>query len=279
MQSAPWNPYQDKAPQSNRQSRATPQSPLSPGQPSEQSMNSHLGSQNPYLNSANSNNMSARNSQPPPAHHGGDRDGDIAMEDADPYKPKHASLMPASRTSHQRISSNVTEESSAARRYSPMNLSPASPFGASQAGSHPAYTSYTPQQTSARTSPTRASYAPSSPSYYNSPPSKWLLDPGTHADLIASRPNAPQLPPIQSTMNSPYAPQAALTLSPFTRNMSVHSPQAPQLQPSQITKGPVPKFAPCTNIAELKPRVNSQPPFRRAKPEGGFLSVSKLGVF
>jgi dual specificity protein kinase YAK1 len=281
MQPAHWNPYQDKSAQANRQSRPTPQTPLSPGQ--QPGGVPQFGSQNPYAASlAAAGGVMSSGRAPQAALHGGDRDGDIAMEDAsDPYKPKHASLMPqsaSSRTSHQRMSSNVQEESSAARRYSPMNLSPASPFVASQPSSHPSYTSYTPQQTSARTSPTRTSYVPSSPNYYNSPPcmspcqNKTMLD---QTDCLASRPNAPQLPPIQSTMNSAYDPHAApLTLSPFGRDMSaVNSPRQPQLGPSQIPKGPVPKFVPCTNVTDLKPRVNSQPPFRRAKPEGGFLSV------
>jgi dual specificity protein kinase YAK1 len=36
----------------------------------------------------------------------------------------------------------------------------------------------------------------------------------------------------------------------------------------------VPKFQPVTNTADLKPKINAQPPFRRANPEGGFISVS-----
>jgi hypothetical protein len=40
-------------------------------------------------------------------------------------------------------------------------------------------------------------------------------------------------------------------------------------------RGSVPKFTKCNNVAELNPKVNLQPPFRRANPEGGFISVSK----
>lgn len=37
-------------------------------------------------------------------------------------------------------------------------------------------------------------------------------------------------------------------------------------------RGPVPKFTKCQNIADLDPQINEQPPFRRANPDGGFLS-------
>jgi dual specificity protein kinase YAK1 len=95
--------------------------------------------------------------------------------------------------------------------------------------------------------------------------------------LLASRPNAPQLPPIQSTMaGTSYHPQSApLTLSPYTRELNSSSAhrQPQQLPNPQIGKGPVPKFTKCLSISELQPRINEQPAFRRAKPEGGFLSV------
>jgi dual specificity protein kinase YAK1 len=103
----------------------------------------------------------------------GDRDGDIPMEDADQFKPKHQSRP----SGHQRQHSAqlIQEESSAARRYSPMNLSPASPYGpTAQSSSQGTYSSYTPQ-TAVRGagSPTRSnSYMSPSQSYYASPPSK-----------------------------------------------------------------------------------------------------------
>ena len=36
----------------------------------------------------------------------------------------------------------------------------------------------------------------------------------------------------------------------------------------------MPQFEKCANTADLKPKINAQPPFRRANPEGGFISVS-----
>lgn len=93
---------------------------------------------------------------------------------------------------------------------------------------------------------------------------------------LATRPSAPQLPPIQSNMNPAYAPQSTpLTLAPYSRDISaVNSPRQPTAPVVPIPKGPVPKFAKCTNVSELQPNINEQPPFRRANPEGGFLSVS-----
>ena len=91
-------------------------------------------------------------------------DGDVAMEDADPYNRLKYPTRPhgghghghAARPSGQYLS----EESAAARRYSPMNaFSPTTPYAASpqqQAGPAAAYNAYTPQSLSARQSPTRA---------------------------------------------------------------------------------------------------------------------------
>ena len=45
---------------------------------------------------------------------------------------------------------------------------------------------------------------------------------------------------------------------------------------STFEKGPVPQFRRCNNVDDLEPRINSQPPFRRANPEGGFISVGAL---
>jgi dual specificity protein kinase YAK1 len=157
-----WTPYSESAASAARQSRYAPQ-----GLPQQQSY--------APSNAASRGTSAAAGSSQPQSRSGmeyGDRDGDVAMEDADPYKPKPASQN-MGRATHQRMPSNVQqEESTAARRYSPMNLSPASPFPPSgQQPTHPAYTSYTPQASS-RASPTRnSSYiASTNASYYASPP-------------------------------------------------------------------------------------------------------------
>ncbi len=108
-----------------------------------------------------------------------DGDGDVPMEDA--YKPR---LNMARPTQQQRQSQQFLqqEESAAARRYSPMNLSPTSPYtGAAQQGGQN-YTSFTPQaqaQTQAnRQSPTRNNpymSPPNNNNNYYSPPCRFSL--------------------------------------------------------------------------------------------------------
>lgn len=224
---------------------------------------------------------------PTAPHHrmdfGGDGDGDIAMEDADPYRPKHPTRPGHSRQhSQQQI---LTEESSAARRYSPMNLSPASPYNPTPANAmSTVYNSYTPNAQS-RSSPTRQNAYMSPPQSQNfySPPStftEWDFEeslspwaPKISYSFLASRPNAPQLPPLQSTLSTGnYHPQSApLHISSYSREPSSPRHTHPRPVPP-VVKGPVPKFEKCLNVADLRPRINEQPPFRRANPEGGFIS-------
>ena len=102
-------------------------------------------------------------------------DGDIAMDDADPYNKMKYPSRPghAHRSSTQFLSQ---EESAAARRYSPMKtLTPSSPYTTSpQQPGHSTYSAYAPQSISARQSPTRTGASGSfqnnsSHAYYASP--------------------------------------------------------------------------------------------------------------
>ena len=101
-------------------------------------------------------------------------DGDVAMEDADPY---NRMKYPSRPTHSQRPSTQYLgqEDSSAARRYSPMKaLSPASPYApSSQQSSQSPYSHYSPQTTlvtSARQSPTRSNhFSTPTQSYYSTP--------------------------------------------------------------------------------------------------------------
>ncbi|KAK5696909.1 dual specificity protein kinase yak1 [Elasticomyces elasticus] len=200
-----------------------------------------------------------------------DVDGDMPMDDADPYnQQKYA--RPATGASTKRLSAQYLPtqqddaQSRAAARYSPMTTSPTSPQVSSpqqQLGANH-FAAYTPQQQSARQSPTRQQNPYASPSqqrYYASTPS-------------TGRTNAPQLPPIQSNMSpGSYYPQSATQQLNAMFGNEARSPQVtaqPQLAPGD--KGPVPQFIKCNNVADLQPRVNVQPPFRRANPEGGFIS-------
>jgi dual specificity protein kinase YAK1 len=116
-----------------------------------------------------------------------DGDGDVPMEDADPYsnKPKFS----ASRASQQQRHSQQflqQEESAAARRYSPMNLSPTSPYTGNTQQGGPTYTSFTPQAQTNRQSPTRNNPYMSPPNSYYSPPSKSSRKPQAMSNLSIS---------------------------------------------------------------------------------------------
>ena len=98
-------------------------------------------------------------------------DGDVAMEDADPYNR----MKYPSRPSHQYRSSGQyvkQEDSSAARRYSPMKaLSPSSQYATSpQQPTQGSYGPYSSQNVSARQSPTRPNlHSMPSQNYYTTP--------------------------------------------------------------------------------------------------------------
>ena len=194
-------------------------------------------------------------------------DLDVHMEDAeDPYNKqkyeKYARPPNSQRPSSQYLPADALEATSR------MNTSPTSPYISSpqqqqQQQMNSNHYAYTPQQ-SARQSPSRQiQYA--SPTqqqrYYASPPS-------------SSRAHASQLPPLQSNMSpNSYYPQSATQQLNAVFGNDAQSPkvmQQPQMPPG--TKGGVPQFTKCLDVAELVPRINTQPPFRRANPEGGFIS-------
>ncbi|KAJ5675677.1 hypothetical protein N7462_008574 [Penicillium macrosclerotiorum] len=202
-------------------------------------------------------------------------DTDTTMEDADPY---NRAKYPSRPNHHNRASSQFlaqTEESSAARRYSPMNVLsppmsfPASP-GKSQASSY-GFPPTAPGQT--RRSPARTADYSSPPQGYQSPPLankvSFFPSPSTASSNRASR-----LPPLQAADRSPdqyYPPSASSHMSPLFGQDS-RSPRSGSL-PSQVPgRGPVPKFSKIKSVQELQPRVHTQPAYRRANPEGGFIS-------
>ena len=214
-------------------------------------------------------------------------DGDIPMEDADPYNR----LKYSSRPNHQHRMSGqylLHEESSAGRRYSPMHtLSPSSPYAASpQQAGHTNYSTYTPQTYATRQSPTRPGQYPSqSQSYYNSP-SRSIPSymPRPRIDLSALsvatlRTQPPHLPPLQPTEggSDQFYPQSATAQLNAVFGREARSPRHLQPQHQQTSqgslRGPVPRFQKVKNVQALQPKINSQPAFRRANPEGGFISV------
>ncbi|KAF2766433.1 serine/threonine protein kinase [Teratosphaeria nubilosa] len=198
-------------------------------------------------------------------------------DEEDPYNRDKYSSRPPSNAQQNRLSQYMPVEgqsqSIAAQRYSPMNTSPSAPYLHSPpqqqqqqqaAANH--FSPYTPHP-SARQSPTRQQnpYASPSQRYYASPPT-------------SSRAQASQLAPLQTPsgqgMGSPtsYYPQSA------TQQLNAvfgNAPRSPGPQQSQLApgeRGPVPHFTKCHSVADLHPRINAQPPFRRANPEGGFIS-------
>lgn len=171
-----WSPNME-APGSNRQQRYAPQTVPShqyaPREPnSAPSRHSESYAQTPLVNRTPAMPMTSPGIPQGIKHEygDGDGDGDIKMEDADPYKQQQRQT--AGR-GHARMPSAqlAQEESAAAKRYSPMNLTPASPYAATTPQQQ-SYTSYTPQN---RTSPVRSnSYMSQAQGYYASPPCKSL---------------------------------------------------------------------------------------------------------
>lgn len=165
-----WSPNME-APASNRQQRYAPQTVPSHQYAPRDSSTAPSRHSESYAQTLSANRTPAMPmTSPGIKQEYGDGDGDIKMEDADPYKQQQRQT--AGR-GHARMPSAqlAQEESAAAKRYSPMNLTPASPYAAATPQQQ-SYTSYTPQN---RTSPVRSnSYMSPTQGYYASPPCKSL---------------------------------------------------------------------------------------------------------
>lgn len=186
-----------------------------------------------------------------------DGNGDVPMQDVhDPYgsmkypmRPHHQSHLSGGRSANLH---SPSEPSAAAQRYSPMEvLSPTSSYAPKSAANQAQFSAPHTQ----RQSPTRADYQSQS-GYY-------------------TRQNS-QLPSITPYANSqenyPSATVSALD------GAYANDPKSPRraLQPTAtmpVEKKPVPQFKKIGAMTDLRPKVNAQPPFRRANPEGGFISV------
>ncbi|KAK8041837.1 hypothetical protein PG993_006360 [Apiospora rasikravindrae] len=193
-----------------------------------------------------------------------DNNGDVAMQDAHdayggsmkyPMRPHHQThLSGGGRPAHVNLHS-PSEPSAAAQRYSPMEvLSPTSPYPPKSAGA-----GSTPGQqgsfASQRGSPTRADYTTSP--YYN------------------TRSNSQQLPPITPYAAGQQGPEGYLSSTvAHLDGTFANDPKSPTRRAvSQVPeKRPVPEFKKVRAVTDLRPRVNAQPAFRRANPEGGFIS-------
>lgn len=86
------------------------------------------------------------------------------------------------------------------------------------------------------------------------------------------------LPPIQigdGKIDNFYPVSATAQLNAvFGRE--ARSPRVPRSQQHDVAnaRGPGPKFKRVKHPNDFEPKVNAQPAFRRANPEGGFISVS-----
>jgi dual specificity protein kinase YAK1 len=177
-----------------------------------------------------------------------DGNGDIPMHDAHdahasmkyPMRPHHQSHLSAGRVATLH---STQEPSAAAQRYSPMEtLSPTSPYASK--GSQFANPS------SQRQSPSRQ------PDYSGSP-------------YYPGRQHAQQLPPITpyASTNDGYPSSAVAALDTAYAN----DPKSP-MRPAPVVIKPVPEFKKIRALSELQPKNSRQPAFRRADPEGGFIS-------
>ncbi|KND92811.1 Dual specificity protein kinase YAK1 [Tolypocladium ophioglossoides CBS 100239] len=179
-----------------------------------------------------------------------DGNGDIPMHDAHdahagikyPMRPHHQSHMSGGRPAN--LHSPQEQPSSAAQRYSPMDtLPPTSP------------------------------YAPKSSQFAN-PPSQ-TQSPGGQGEYpqspyFAGRQGGQHLPPMMpfASSHDGYPSSAVANLDGSFANY----PKSPRRQNNPPAIKPVPEFKKVRAVADLQPKNSRQPPFRRANPEGGFIS-------
>lgn len=287
-----WQPYTDSTDRQGRSSYSTPQQQQQSGAmnstPGVQQLPSspyaHETYQTPTMNVL-SQSMAVSPSGTPRIRSYSD-DVDTAMEDADPYNP----LKYPSRPTHSHRPSAQYIPQGSSRRYSPMQTNtssthyPASPL-------HPSapHGQYLPQNSSARQSPTRNQYSTPSHSFYSTPSkskemTRALCGSRIVADDCSTASSRPyQLPPIQAGDPIPdqYHPSSATVQLNALLGREARSPRHPRsaLQtPADVPRGPVPRFKRVERPSDLEPKVNTQPAFRRAHPEGGFISVSLLYI-
>lgn len=208
--------------------------------------------------------QSSHSASPITAPQGRDGNGDVAMQDAanDPY----ASMKYPMRPHHQHHLSSggrqsnlhsPQEPSAAAQRYSPMEVvTPASPYAPKTSGSSSQYA----QNPASRQSPSRTADYPTQSPYFS------------RQQLQSSQQMQP-LSPYVSTQDG-YASAAVAAMDGSFAN-DPKSPRRFQPQQGIAVRGPVPEFKKVRALTDLRPKVSSQPPFRRANPEGGFISVSR----
>ncbi|KAF4123256.1 hypothetical protein GMORB2_6806 [Geosmithia morbida] len=247
-----WQSYADPSGAARRHNGAVPQQQAPPQQPPPPTYKyDHYGGA-PVASAGTSSAAS-----PLAAPHIRDGNGDIAMHDA---HDAHAGIKYPMRPLHQSHPSSSgrgsglhspADASSAAQRYSPMDtLPPSSPY----APKPPAF-SNPPSQ---RQSPAKQAEYSTSPYYPARQP-----------------PPSQQLPPLSTYASAPSHeayPSSAVSAS-SDMPLFPPDPKSPRRQaPMPAPRGPVPEFQKVRGPNDLRPKLNQQPPFRRANPEGGFIS-------
>lgn len=251
-----WQAYNDPSGASRRHNGSIPQQqPAPPQQPPTYKYDHYH-----HHGGAPVAGASAAGASPMGAPQIRDGNGDIPMHDAHdahagikyPMRPLHQSHPSSGRTSGLH---SPADASSAAQRYSPMDtLSPSSPY----APKPPNY-SNPPSQ---RQSPSKAEY-PTSPYY-----------PARQAP-----PPQQQLPALNTYAATPshhdaYPSSAVSATAPELPSFPSDAKSPRRQVPMPAPRGPVPEFRKVRGPTDLRPKMNHQPPFRRANPEGGFISVS-----
>ncbi|KAF4584297.1 kinase domain containing protein [Ophiocordyceps camponoti-floridani] len=177
-----------------------------------------------------------------------DGNGDISMHDAHdahagvkyPMRPYHHSHLSGGRPTA--LHSPQEQPSSAAQRYSPMmdTVSPTSPYA-------PKSSQFAQPSVQTHSSAGQTDY----------PHSPYFRQPSQH------------LPPM-----APFAAQPDAHGSSIVANLDgslSHNPKSPHRSNPPLLKS-VPEFRKIRAVADLQPKKSRQPPFRRANPEGGFIS-------
>ncbi|KAL7276917.1 dual specificity protein kinase yak1 [Rhizina undulata] len=206
---------------------------------------------------------------------------DVQMPDADSYRAKYQST---------RQPYLGTEESSASQRYSPMNTA-ISPQASYSSSFNPPSTYNQMPSYQHRQSPSRPNYTSTTQSYYSQNTSSG--SPRTSAPTSAQtyqHPLQQQQPVLQQSGRVPtLEPPPSLVSMSSNPNLGADAnggryypssaavPQSATFeQPPPMRQSPPrdppPRFTRVTSVNDLEPRANAQPQFRRANPEGGFIS-------
>ena len=283
-----WQQYNTDG--ATRQPRYNPQMQHQQANGSQQSQSSGGYGYDAYQSTPNASHTNSMAVSPIGTPHRRTYSGDVdmKMEDADPYNSTKYPPRPAH---HQRPSGQYLAQQESSRRYSPVKaLSPATPYTpSSQQSAQSPYGQYSSHSTSARQSPTRSTpYATPTQSFYSSPckstdeaessSAARCLQPTNNTPTANSRQPPLHLPPIQPGNSSPdhHYPSSATAQLNAVFGRETKSPRHTRpihtSTSAEVHRGPVPRFTKLNPAQYLQPKINSQPAYRRANPEGGFIS-------